>query len=108
MAYDTVLSMWRAVFLNTLAFPVFLFIIVGLVASLLHLNKLAHIVLVTILSAFIGLAVSALLAAVPSLLIAAIYSSIPADMSSVEAAVLGSAQGVAIGMLNSGILHRVL
>lgn len=108
MAYDTVISIWRAILYYTPAVPVLLFTVVGFISSVLHLKKFCHILLFTIAAACLGFAAAVLLGAVPALLVAATYSSVPSQMSPVEAVVIGNIQGVLIGILNLGFFHRIL
>lgn len=108
MRYVTLFTMWRAVMVYTLGVNTVLYLFVGLVAAILHARSVIRVILLTILSAMLGVLTAIVLGAVPSLLLAALYKTVPSPMSTIEALVLGCGQGVIIVMLNAGLFHRLL
>lgn len=108
MRYVTLFTMWRAVMVYTLGINTVLYLFVGLIAAILHARSVFRVILLTILSALLGVLTAVVLAAVPSLLLAALYKTVPSPMSAVEAIVLGCGQGLIIAMLNAGLFHRLL
>lgn len=108
MRYATLFTMWRAVMVYTLGINAMLYVLVGLIASVLHTRSILRVVLMTLGSGLLGVLTAVLLASVPSLLVAALYKTVPSTMGAVEAIVLGCGQGVIIAMLNVGLFHRLL
>lgn len=108
MQLETVSEMCRAVFLYTVFVTIGLYILLGLSASVLHARRLSRALLVTLISALVGLATAAALGSIPALLIAALYAALPFSMPFFHAVLWGCGQGLLIAMLNAGLFHRIL
>lgn len=108
MRYVTLRDMWGAVIWYTLGVNVFFYLLVGLIASILHAKKILQVVFLTTLSIILGAITAFVLAAVPSILLAALFTTVPSPMSHLEAVVLGCGQGLIIAMLSAGVFHRLL
>lgn len=108
MRFHSVTEIWRAVFLPTLGVTTATYTLMSVFATLLHRPRfLLSVLLILAVMAF-GLITAATLGAVPSLLIAAVYVTVPSEMTTIEAIVIGCAQGLLISMLTAGIFHRLL
>lgn len=105
---SSIFQMWQKLITYAIGINGVLYVIVGFIAALLHMRMSIRVVLITIVSGLLGAFVAFMLAAVPSLIISAIYDNVNSNMTDTEAAVLGCSQGVAVTMLNAGLLHRIL
>lgn len=108
MGQVTLFEMWGVVISYALSVNAVLYLLVGLIASILHAKKIVLVVLFTIASGILGVFLTFFLAAVPSLLLAGLYKSVDSSMSAIEAVILGCSQGVVIALLNAGVFHRLL
>lgn len=108
MQLSTVFHMWRAVLLYTIFVTTGLYTLLGLSASILHAGRLYRVLIVTLISAFVGLVTAVALGATPAIIIAGLYAALPYNMPRFHAILWGCGQGLVIAMLNAGFFHRLL
>lgn len=101
-------DMWQRLISYASFINASLYLLVALIASVLHARKLWRVVILTFLGALAGVLITFLLAGIPSLLLATIYRLLDTSMSDADAVVIGCAQGAVIAMLSAGIFHRIL
>lgn len=105
---DTVWEIWRTVIVNTVIVDASIYAAAGLAAALIHSGKSWKWLFAPIAAALFGGLAALVLAAVPTVLLAWTYVSVPSKMSRVSATIWGSAQGILIAVLHSGVLRRIL
>lgn len=100
--------MWLAILLYTVFVTTGLYTFLGFSAAVLHAGSIPRTVVVTVVSAVVGLGTAVALGAPPALIISGLYTALPYDMPRFHAILWGCGQGLVITMLNVGLFHRLL